>query len=214
MADQPRHPALIAGWLTPVYDLFARLFMPEAKLKGELLAGARLAPGHRLLDVGAGTGTLAIMVKHAQPEVRVNGLDSDPAILAIARRKAARTAVSLSLVVGSASCMPHAEQSFDRVVSSLVFSLLSTDDKRHALREAYRVLRSGGELHMADFGPPQTRWGRWVAPLVLRFEPITHNLAGLLPSMLREAGFDQVVATPRLSTLFGTLWIVSGKKPE
>jgi ubiquinone/menaquinone biosynthesis C-methylase UbiE len=211
--ERKPNPALIVGWLTPVYDLFARLFIPEQKLKRELISRANLKPGQRLLDVGAGTGTLAIMIKRAQPEVQISGLDSDPGILAIARNKAARAAADVTFDPGTATALPYSNEAFDRVLSSLVFSLLSTVDKRLAVREAFRVLRRGGELHIADFGPPQTRWGHWVAPTVRRFEPIASNLDGLLPAMLSESGFVDVEAASRLATLFGTLWIVSGTKP-
>jgi hypothetical protein len=52
-------PALLHRRLTPVYDLFARAFLRDARLKSELVARARIGPGH----LGAGTGTLAILVK-------------------------------------------------------------------------------------------------------------------------------------------------------
>jgi ubiquinone/menaquinone biosynthesis C-methylase UbiE len=197
VTDQPRYPALIVGWLTPGYDLFARLCIPATKLKRDLIARAKLKPGQRLLDVGAGTGTLAIMIKRDQPDVQVTGLDSDAEILTIARQKAARAGVDVTFELGTASPLPNPNASFDRVLSSLVFFLLSQDDKRGAVREAYRVLRCDAELHIADFGPPNTRWGHWVSPLVLRFEPIAGNLEGRLPAMLREAGFENVEAAPR-----------------
>ena len=52
-----RHPALLLESLTPVYDLFARLFLPEIQFKRDLIAHARIAPGQRVLDLGAGNGT-------------------------------------------------------------------------------------------------------------------------------------------------------------
>jgi ubiquinone/menaquinone biosynthesis C-methylase UbiE len=213
VTSPPGYPALIVGGLTPVYDLFARLFIRETKLKRALIAYANLQPGQRVLDVGAGTGTLALMLKRAHSDVEVVGLDRDPPVLAIARAKAARAGVGITFGLGTATALPYSSASFDRVLSSLVFSLLETGDKRRAVREALRVLRAGGELHIADFGPPRTAWARRVAPLVRRFEPTASNLEGLLPVLFREAEFEHVEAAPCVATVFGSLWIVSGQKP-
>ena len=86
--DNHNNPALLIEWLTPVYDLFAKLFLPERKFKRELIACAGIAAGHRVLDLGAGTGTLAILLKKTQPEAHITSIDGDPKILEIARRKA------------------------------------------------------------------------------------------------------------------------------
>jgi ubiquinone/menaquinone biosynthesis C-methylase UbiE len=51
--------------------------------------------------------------------------------------------------------LPYGDATYDRIVSSLVFHHMSLDNKAKALGEAHRVLRSGGELHIADFGKPQ-----------------------------------------------------------
>jgi hypothetical protein len=76
------------------------------------------------------------------------------------------------------------------------------------------VLRNGGELHVADFGPPHTRWGRWMTPLVRRFERTAENLDGLLPKLFRGAGFTNVEEVARFTALFGTISILSGRKTE
>ncbi len=213
MTDHNPYPALILRWLTPVYDLFARLFFPEKQFKRDLIARARIAPGHCVLDVGAGSGTLAIMVKQIHPEVQMTGVDGDPQILAIARQKASHAGVEVTFDLGNAAALSYPDGSFDRVLSSLVFSLLGREDKQLALCESYRVLRSGGELHIADFGPPHTWWGRLLAPLMRRFEPISDHLDGLLPGMFREAGFENVAESARFATVFGTLTILHGRKP-
>lgn len=211
--DKNRYPALLLDRLTPVYDLFARLFMPEKRFKRDLITHARIAPGHRVLDLGAGTGTLAIMIKQIQPEAQVFGLDGDLAILSIACQKSVRYGVEIIFETGNAIALPYIDQSFDRVLSTLVMSLLSREEKMLAIREAYRVLRHSGELHSGDFGQPHTLWGRMVAPHVRRFEPISDNLDGLLPVLFQDAGFDNITEARHYTTLFGTISILSGQKP-
>jgi ubiquinone/menaquinone biosynthesis C-methylase UbiE len=208
-----RYPALIVSGLTPFYDLFARLFIPQETIKGRLIARARLATGQCVLDLGAGSGTLAIMIKRVAPDVTAIALDGDSEILAVAQEKASRSGVAIHFHLGNASDLPYAGESIDRIFSSLVFSLLNNDDKQRAIGEAYRVLAGGGELHIADFGPPQTQWARLVAPLVGRFEPISGNLSGLIPAMCQAAGFESVDEAVSLGTLFGTIAIMSFRKP-
>lgn len=213
MTSGQGYPALLVRWLTPVYDLFARLLLPEKRFKQDLIRMARISPGHRVLDMGAGTGTLAIMVKEDQPEAKVTGIDADPDILYIARRKASQAGCEVDFEPGNITALPFADEAFDRVLSTLVFSLLKREEKVRAIHEAYRVLKPGGEFHIADFGRPHTRWGRRVAPRMRRFEPIIDNLDGLLPVMFREAGFIQVAEPRRYATVFGTISILSGHKP-
>jgi ubiquinone/menaquinone biosynthesis C-methylase UbiE len=213
MTHDHRYPALLSGWLTPFYDFFARHFMPEMHIKRDLIALACIAPGQRVLDLGAGTGTLAIMIKQIQPEAQVIGLDGDMEILSIAREKASRSGVEIAFETGNAVALPHAGKTFDCVLSTLVMSLLSRELKTLAIREAYRVLRRGGELYITDFGQPHTWWGRLVAPLVRRFEPIADNLDGLLPDLFQDVGLINVAETRRYATLFGTISILSGQKP-
>jgi len=206
--------ALLHRRLTRVYDLFARAFLHDRKLKREFVVRACIEPGHRVLDLGAGTGTLAIMAKRAHPAAQVTGLDRDPTVVEMARGKAARAGARIALAVGDATSLPYPDGLFDRVLSSLVMSVLTTEQKRLAVGESHRVLRPGGKLFVADFGVPRTRWGLFVTPLVRRFGPIRGNLEGLLPRILRDLGFDDVAEGGSVTTLFGTLVIVSGRRPD
>ena len=82
-------PALRYDWLTPFYDSLIQRIMPESLFVSRLVEQARIQPGHRVLDLGCGTATLTLFLKHAHPEAEVVGLDADPRVLEIARGKAA-----------------------------------------------------------------------------------------------------------------------------
>jgi ubiquinone/menaquinone biosynthesis C-methylase UbiE len=209
-------PALSYDWLTPLYDSFIRLTMPETKFKRRLVEQARIEEGQRVLDLGCGTATLTMLIKRAQPGAEVVGLDGDPRILEIAKLKAAKARTDIILKHTMAFNIPYPDASVDRVLSSLVFHHLTRDDKGRTLKEVYRVLRPGGELHVADWGKPQN-WLMSVAALPLRmfdgFSTTADNLKGLLPEMFRHEGFEEVSETAKYQTVFGTLSIFQARKP-
>ncbi len=209
---EPYIPALRFGWLTALYDPVVRWTMREAAFKGRLVEQARIQPGHRVLDLGCGTGTLAILIKQAHPDALVVGLDGDPKILELARSKAGAAGLDIGLDCGMADALPYPGRSFDRVVSSLVIHHLTRDAKLRALREVVRVLTPGGELHVADFGKPHNAL-MYCSSLIMRhFEEVSDNIEGLLPQMIREAGFDPVEVTTHYSTVFGTLSLLKASK--
>lgn len=143
--------------LAPYYDLMARLGMRERQLKGRVIDLAQLAPGRRLLDLGCGTGTLVLMARRRHPGATVVGVDGDPTILGIARRKAQRAGIPVQLDEGMAYALPYADGSFDVVVSTLTFHHLTPEQEERALAEVRRVLRRGGRLVIADLTLPHNR---------------------------------------------------------
>src|ERR1044071_6340819 len=80
-------PALSYRFLTPFYDFIQKYIVRDVRYKSLLIAQADIQPGQRVLDLGCGTGTLAIMAKLAQPSAHVTGLDADPDMLKVARYK-------------------------------------------------------------------------------------------------------------------------------
>jgi ubiquinone/menaquinone biosynthesis C-methylase UbiE len=128
--------------------------MREAAFKRRLVEQARMESGYHVLDLGCGTATLTILVKQAHPDAEVVGLDGDQRILDIARAKIAKAGLAIALDRGMAYDLPYRDHSFDRVLCSLVIHHLTRENKLRALREVMRVLKPGGELHVADFGKP------------------------------------------------------------
>jgi protein-S-isoprenylcysteine O-methyltransferase Ste14/predicted nicotinamide N-methyase len=209
-------PALGLPALTPLYDFFAWL-AGDRIIKRHLVATAGVAAGHDVLDLGCGTGTLAILTAERVPGARVVGLDVDPAILARARRKVARAGTRVMLAEGSATAPPFLPASFDRVLTTLVLHHLTTPQKRDALRAVRTLLRPGGELHVADFGRPHNRLMRAVAAIVHHVDgdaAVSGNLRGEVPTLMREAGLVDVDETEHWMTPFGTLTFVRGACPR
>ncbi|MFQ5663053.1 MAG: class I SAM-dependent methyltransferase [Terriglobia bacterium] len=210
-------PALKYPWLTSAYDPLLRWILREAAFKRRLVEQARIEPGQRVLDLGCGTATLTLLIKSPQPEATVVGLDADPRALALAGVKAARAGLDITLDQGMADELVYVDHCFDRVLSSLLFHHLTLEKKMQALREAFRVLRPGGELHVADWGRPQNALLR-VAFLLVQildgFETTAESVRGLLPELINQAGFEGVAEAARYTTPFGTLCLYRGRRPR
>lgn len=209
-------PALDLDWLTPLYDPLVWLTMPERRIRRQLIHQMHIRPGFRVLDLGCGTGTLAIGIMEASPAIEVCGIDGDASILKIAARKIRARSTRVLLQQGMTFDLPYADGMFDRIVSRLVFHHLTAEKKRQTLSECRRVLRRGGELHIADWGRPHNRL-MWLAswPIrVLDTAGLTQdNLNGQIPTLCGDAGFVSVTSTARFMTVFGTLELQRSTKP-
>lgn len=209
-------PALAYRWLTPLYDPVVEWTTRERAFKTALLQQADLQSGARVLDLGCGTATLTLLAKAACPDADVGGLDGDPDILERARGKARRAGVVLSFDRALSHQMPYDDDSFDVVLSSLFFHHLTRDAKRATLREARRVLKPGGKLHVADWGKaanPLMRALFVLVQLLDGFKTTGDNVAGLLPAFMAEAGFTGVAETRRFATPLGTIALYAAHKP-
>ena len=149
-------PALGYHWLTPLYDPLMNRFMHEEMLHSCLVLQADILPGMRVLDLGCGTGSLTTLIKQSHLKSQVYGLDADRQVLEIARTKTNHSGVDVTLEQGLAYQLPYSDGWFDRVLSSLVFHHLTSEQKQRAFSEIYRVLRPGGRFYLLDFGNPPT----------------------------------------------------------
>jgi ubiquinone/menaquinone biosynthesis C-methylase UbiE len=199
-------PAAGHDHLLPFYDPLLRFVLREDSMRREIVARAELPPRARVLDVGCGTGTQLLWLARAHPDAELVGIDGDPKVLAIARRKLEQAGVAVPLDEGLATALPYPAGRFDRVVSSLVVHHLTDADKRLALAEIRRVLAPGGVFVLADFGPPLSWLERASARLLTRFEHARTNLQQGLGALLADAGFARAEERPLHSLGFARIY--------
>jgi SAM-dependent methyltransferase len=217
MADRAYLPALRFPALTRFFDPLLRVAMPEERIKRRLTERANPVDASRILDVGCGTGTLAIMLKRAAPGAEVIGLDADPEILEIAGEKCKREGVAVRFVHGFSTALPFEDKSLDRVLSTLFFHHLDGDAKRDTAAEIARVLKPGGELHVADIGRPSDPLMRAaVTPLRVfdGFEQTRDNVNGTLPEIFTAGGLEEATVGERFRTAVGTVALYSARRPR
>ncbi|HEV3456070.1 MAG TPA: methyltransferase domain-containing protein [Thermoanaerobaculia bacterium] len=187
------------------YDLLVWLAArgKERAYRERLVQLARLAPGESVLDVGCGTGTLAIVAKQSVgPAGKVVGIDPSPEMIARARKKArrrmsrvdmrhvpeAKAATDVIFEEAAGERLPFSAATFDAVLSVTMLHHLPLEARRQCLFEIRRVLRPGGRLLAVDFGGPRSARRSWVAHLRhhARFD-----LREVIP-LLSEAGLSSV----------------------
>ena len=213
-------PALSYDWLTPFYDTVVRLTTREKAFKKALVEHVNVKNEQRALDLACGTGTLTNLLKVSAPEAEIIGIDGDPRILGLAKEKARKAGLDIQFNEGMSFDLPYADCSFERVVSSLFFHHLTRENKLKTLREVKRVLKPGGELHIADWGSPANLLMKLMSRFVQLldgFETTADNFNGLLPrlitELIKEAGFESVEETKSYNTFFGTIRLYKSHKP-
>ena len=207
---------LDTGWRYDLMEWFFDTFFFHGKLRELRQRTADLADihsGEKVLDVGCGTGTLAMEV---EPRVgrtgQVFGIDPGAQQIANARSRAARRNQRIQFQIGVIEHLEFPDQSFDVVLSTIMMHHLSDSLKRQGLAEIIRVLKPGGRLVIADFKRPEERSQQSV-----------HFGAGGsriedLATLVMQAGFSQVrteeMQLPRFPAhTAGFAGFVSGKKP-
>jgi ubiquinone/menaquinone biosynthesis C-methylase UbiE len=178
------------GWRYDLEVWFFDTFVVHGdinRLRHRVLDLADLSAGQTLLDIGCGTGTVAIQAaRRLAGAGQVTGADPAPRQIARARSKARRAGVKIDFQSGVIENLPFPDRTFDTVTSTLMMHHLPGDLKRQGLAEIARVLKPQGRLIVADFDYPD---GHQPATA-----PDANGFGGTstLPDLLQETGFSDI----------------------
>jgi len=179
-----------------LYDLTVWLafFGKEQAFRDKVLNLAHLARGESVLDVGCGTGTLAIAAKRrVGPTGAVHGVDASPEMLLRAEKKAKKAGIEVLFRNTLAESLPFTDVHFDAVLSSVMFHHLPRKARLQCAHETRRVLKPGGRALVVDFeGMADEK-----RTLLSHFHrPHGHVRLNDMVELLKEAGLNTIESGP------------------
>lgn len=215
-ADTRYTPPLGFFALTPFYDRAIASLTREEVWRSRLARHLFAQPGEVILDVGAGTGSLALLVTAGEPRCIYRGVDPDKAAVSIAERKAALARSHATFQAGTLAANPVSpKERADKIVCSLVLHQVSLAEKRRLLASMFEWLNPGGQLFIADYGA-QRGLMRIAFKLTVQLLDGTAdtqpNADGLLPLLIAQAGFEDVATLDSFRTPTGEIAIITAHK--
>ena len=218
MSRATHTPPLGFAALTPFYDRAIAGLTREAVWRPRLVSHINPKRGETILDIGSGTGSLAIAVTAAEPGCMVRGIDPDGAAVATAREKAVLAGSAASFETGGFSGRPSGDgERPDKIVCSLVLHQVPLAEKRRLLASMLDWLRPGGELFIADYGFQPGFAMRLAFRLTVQLldgrTDTQTNADGVLPALIEQAGFRTPVTLDAFDTATGRIEIIRAEKP-
>lgn len=200
-------PALGYDFLTAYYDLAIKITMPEKKFRRLLVEEINPKDNEHILEFGFGTGQNLLLVHQNNPSTKLEGVDIDPKVKAIAEHKLSKYNIEIPLYLYDGNTLPFADNCFDKIYSCLVFHQLEAEIKLNCLKELHRILKPNGKLIIADWGKAANKLMRLTFGLVQLldgFKTTNDNVKGLMPNFIVKAGFEDVLVTKSINTAIGT----------
>jgi demethylmenaquinone methyltransferase/2-methoxy-6-polyprenyl-1,4-benzoquinol methylase len=176
--ERPRTPQKVFDRVAPYYDALnsALSFGLDRRWRRRTIDALRLAPGARVLDVATGTGALALEIaRRTGGDASITGCDVNERMLSVATRRLERAGARVELVQCDATKLPFANESFDAV--TIGFAIDDMPDREACAREAWRVLRPGGQLALLELAQPDSPLFRALFRAYLRVFRIFRHFA-------------------------------------
>lgn len=195
-AEHARRTSGIVLHSPVLYDLTVWLAMlgKERAFREKLLQLAHIKDGERILDVGCGTGTLAIAAKrHVGQSGAVYGVDASPEMLVRAEKKARKANIEVLFRNGLAEVLPFQDNFFDAVLSTVMLHHLPAKTRRQCAVEIRRVLKPGGRVLAVDFEGFSDQKRTFLSHF---HRPHGHVRRSDIIALLTEAGFETVESGP------------------
>ncbi len=216
------------GRIAQRYDLMNRLMTvgQDVRWRRELIRNLEIAPNSVVLDLGSGTGDIALEIKRRYPDAMVVASDFTAEMLLVGKERPGGG--QISWVMADAMHLPFASECADVVTSG--FLLRNVPDVSQTLGEYFRALKPGGRGASIDTTPPHDNWlrpflnfhlhtvipalGRLIAGDSEAYTYLPDSTEQFLPAetlaeRFRQAGFQGVSFVRRM---FGTIGIHWGKK--
>ncbi|MBI5049937.1 MAG: methyltransferase domain-containing protein [Nitrospirae bacterium] len=182
-----------AAWF---YDILSplMLFCQEKRISEKAIRLLNLSGVNKILDVGCGTGTVAIKIAKGlgyKNNSLIVGLDAALKMIDVARKKSKRLK-NIRFDVEIAENLPYEDESFDAAISTFFFHHIDFELKKKALQEIWRVIKRNGAVVIVDIDIPVNLFGHlcaWCAYLMFRQEEIKENIQGKLIRVIAESKF-------------------------
>lgn len=194
------------SWMTGAYDPLIARWPAGNKMRSTVIDALDPVPGQRLLELGCGSGRLAIAIKRRCPDVAITAVDGNRDILKIARDRANQAGMDIDFKLGDFTSCPL-EGTYDRVYSTLVLHHLTLDAKQQVFDRIRGLLVEGGSFVIADF----SRHHGSGQAVLSRLSTLSDPLGGKQPhrdgsfeTAMRES-FSDVRSLAQIPSVFGAI---------
>ena len=194
------------------YDDAVRAYTKEAVWRPLMVQRINPQPSQTIVDIGAGTGTLAVALKKRCPEATVIAFDPDRAALELARAKAKAESVEIDWRLGFAEPDAFAPDTVDHATCSLVLHQVPLSEKRAILETMCKWTKGVGTIHIADYGRQRgTMRSRFRKTVQAGdgIEDTQPNADGALEHIFHELGLRRYLRDRHFATLSGRFSLFS-----